>query len=119
MASCPARRRSGSPAWSAPPQARRLCLFGEYVTAPEALRIGLVDRVVAADELAPTARSLAERAASFSPGTLRELKALLRVAPSLDDDGYAATYLSAQQRCLDEHDKEQEPTSLHPGAGQA
>ena len=86
--------------------ARRLCLFGEYVNAHEAERIGLVDRVVTGDELEPAARSLAERAASFSPGTVRELKALLRVAPSLDDDAYATAYLEAQQRCLDEHDNE-------------
>ena len=31
--------------------ARRLCLFGEYVDAEEALRIGLVDRVVAPEAL--------------------------------------------------------------------
>ena len=83
-------------------QARRLCLFGEYVDAAEALRIGLVDRVVLASELEGAARALAERAASFPPRALRELKQLLRGAPSLDDSAYEAAYLAAQDRCLDE-----------------
>jgi enoyl-CoA hydratase len=81
--------------------ARRLCLFGEYVDAEEALRIGLVDRVVPAGELAAEARATAERAAGLSTTALRELKRLLRVAPSLDDEAYAAAYLAAQARCLE------------------
>jgi enoyl-CoA hydratase/carnithine racemase len=88
--------------------ARRLCLFGEYVDSQEARRIGLVDRVVPSDELEDAAQALAERAASFAPGAMRELKALLRRAPSLDDDEYEAAYLRAQQRCLAEHDAMQD-----------
>jgi enoyl-CoA hydratase/carnithine racemase len=80
--------------------ARRLCLFGEYVGADEALRLGLVDRIVSSPDLLPTVRVLAERAAGLSPIALRELKQLLRVAPALDDEGYAAAYLAAQARCL-------------------
>jgi enoyl-CoA hydratase/carnithine racemase len=82
--------------------ARRLCLFGEYVDGAEALRIGLVDRVVPVAELGNGARALAERAASFSPTAMRELKRLLREAPALDDPSYEAAYLSAQERCLDD-----------------
>ncbi len=82
--------------------ARRLCLFGEYVDGAEALRIGLVDRVVPVAELGDEARDLAERAASFSPTAMRELKRLLREAPALDDASYEAAYLSAQERCLDD-----------------
>ena len=82
--------------------ARRLCLFGEYVSAGEALRIGLVDRLVPTNRLQPAAHALAERAASFSTDTLRELKRLMRVRPALDNAGYEAAYLAAQQRCLDQ-----------------
>jgi enoyl-CoA hydratase/carnithine racemase len=82
--------------------ARRLCLFGEYVDAAEALRIGLVDRVVPAPELRHAARAVAERAARLAAPALRELKRLLQVAPALDEDGYAAAYLAAQARCLAE-----------------
>jgi enoyl-CoA hydratase/carnithine racemase len=41
--------------------ARRLCMFADYVDANEALRIGLVDRVVPRAELDAVARELAER----------------------------------------------------------
>jgi enoyl-CoA hydratase/carnithine racemase len=80
--------------------ARRLCLFGEYVDAAEALRIGLVDRVVGADALEREARELAERVCSFSAVALRECKRLLLDAPRLDAAEYEAAYREAQQRCL-------------------
>jgi enoyl-CoA hydratase/carnithine racemase len=82
--------------------ARRLCLFGEYVDAEEALRIGLVDRLVPRVELDAVARATAERVAGLSTTALRELKRLLRAAPALDEEGYAAAYLAAQARCLAE-----------------
>ena len=80
--------------------ARRLCLFGEYVDADEALRLGLVDRVLANEALEPEARSLAERVCGFSQVALRECKALLRAAPTLDRDAYAEAYREAQLRCI-------------------
>ena len=46
--------------------ARRLCLFAEYVDADEALRIGLVDRVVPRESLEGAARQLGERVSGFS-----------------------------------------------------
>jgi enoyl-CoA hydratase len=82
--------------------ARRLCLFGEYVDAEEALRLGLADRVVAPAELLPAARAAAQRAAGLSSTALQELKQLLREGPALDDEEYAAAYLAAQARCLAE-----------------
>jgi enoyl-CoA hydratase/carnithine racemase len=84
--------------------ARRLCLFGEYVDADEALRIGLVDRVVPPEALEDTARQLAETVCGFSPTALRECKALLARAGTLDAEGYERAYLEAQQRCLDARD---------------
>jgi len=80
--------------------ARRLCLFGEYVDAEEALRIGLVDRVVAASDLEAEARTLAERVSGFSQVAVRECKALIARAPSLDAAGYEEAYLKAQELCL-------------------
>lgn len=84
--------------------ARRLCLFGEYIDADEALRIGLVDRVVPRDVLEDTARELALRVAGFSPTALRECKSLLARAGTLDANGYEGAYREAQQRCLDARD---------------
>ena len=82
-------------------RARRLCLFGEYVDAEEALRIGLVDRVVPRESLETVARQLGERAAGFSATALRECKALLARAGTLDAEGYDDAFRDAQQRCLD------------------
>ena len=84
--------------------ARRLCLFAEYVDAIEAMRIGLVDRVVPRADLDATARELAERVLGFSATALRECKALLARAGNLDPDGYDDAFRDAQQRCLDARD---------------
>jgi enoyl-CoA hydratase/carnithine racemase len=85
--------------------ARRLCLFGEYVDASEAHRLGLVDRVVALATLDDEARAVAERVAGFSTRAVRECKRLLALAPNLDDAGYETEYLAAQARCLAEPDR--------------
>jgi enoyl-CoA hydratase/carnithine racemase len=85
--------------------ARRLCLFGEYVDASDALRMGLVDRVVTLPTLEDEARAAAERVAGFSTRALRECKRLLALAPDLDDAGYEEEYLAAQARCLGEPDR--------------
>jgi 2-(1,2-epoxy-1,2-dihydrophenyl)acetyl-CoA isomerase len=50
-----------------PAMAAELALIGDGVDAAEALRLGLVSRVVAADELLPEARSLAARLAEGAP----------------------------------------------------
>ena len=84
--------------------ARRLCLFAEYVDADEALRIGLVDRVVPRESLEGAARQLGERVSGFSSTALRECKSLLARARTLDADGYERAFREAQQRCLDDRD---------------
>jgi enoyl-CoA hydratase/carnithine racemase len=81
--------------------ARRLCLFAEYVDADEALRIGLIDRVVPRESLDTAARELAERVLGFSALALRECKSLLARSGVLDADGYDRAFREAQQRCLD------------------
>lgn len=85
-------------------RARRLCLFGERLDADEALQIGLVDRIVSPDALQATAHELAERVSAFSPTAVRECKALLAHAGTLDADGYEDAYRRAQQRCLQARD---------------
>ena len=85
--------------------ARRLCLFGEYVDAGDAHRMGLVDRVVTLPTLEDEVRTAAERVAVFSTRALRECKRLLALAPHLDDAGYEHAYLAAQARCLAEPDR--------------
>jgi 2-(1,2-epoxy-1,2-dihydrophenyl)acetyl-CoA isomerase len=53
-----------------------LMYTGEIIDAQEALRIGLVSRVVASDELMPTALALAERLAQGAPIALELVKRL-------------------------------------------
>ena len=45
----------------------RLLLTGDMIAAPEALRLGLVDQVVPAAELLPTAMALATKIAALAP----------------------------------------------------
>jgi 2-(1,2-epoxy-1,2-dihydrophenyl)acetyl-CoA isomerase len=53
-----------------------LMYTGDIIDAPEALRIGLVSQVVAADDLLPSALSLAERLAQGPPIALELVKRL-------------------------------------------
>jgi enoyl-CoA hydratase/carnithine racemase len=65
-------------------KAAELLFTGDVIDAEEALRIGLVSRVVAHDELLPAARALAARIAANPPLAVQRLKAGLRRA--LDPD---------------------------------
>jgi enoyl-CoA hydratase/carnithine racemase len=57
-----------------------LILTGRRIKADEALRIGLVNQVVAIEELMPTAIGLAEQIARNSPLAVRSAKQLMRLA---------------------------------------
>lgn len=59
-------------------KATELALTGEMVDAAEALRIGLVSEVVAADELLAAARRIADKIATNPPHAVRMTKRLLR-----------------------------------------
>ncbi len=61
-------------------RAAELVLTGDTIDAEEAMRIGLVSRVVADDQLMDEARKLAERVAVNPPRTVRLAKRLLREA---------------------------------------
>ncbi|HEX7097219.1 MAG TPA: enoyl-CoA hydratase/isomerase family protein [Acidimicrobiales bacterium] len=71
--------------WS---RALDLFLTGRTVTADEALRIGLVDRVVDDGEVVDATQQLAEEIASLPPGTAEATKQVLR--SGLDVDFLAA-----------------------------
>ncbi|MFN8557612.1 MAG: enoyl-CoA hydratase-related protein [Dehalococcoidia bacterium] len=53
-----------------------LLLTGEFIGAEDALRIGLVSRVVPADQLMPTARAVADRICANAPLAVRVTKEL-------------------------------------------
>jgi enoyl-CoA hydratase len=58
----------------------KLIYSGETINAEEALRIGLVEEVVAPDELMPRARALAAAIARKSPVTLRLIKEAIQAS---------------------------------------
>jgi enoyl-CoA hydratase len=57
--------------------AAEILLVGDRITAQEAWRIGLVNRVVPGAEVTPTARALAERMAQNSPLAMRKAKEVM------------------------------------------
>jgi enoyl-CoA hydratase len=67
--------------------ARRMSLTGDYLSAEEALRAGLVTDVVAHEELLPTARRIA---ASIVDSNQRAVRALLGIYHRVDADQTAA-----------------------------
>lgn len=60
--------------------ARKMVYSGETITSDEALRVGLVDEVVAREELMPRCMQLAERIAAKSPLALKKAKEIMVAA---------------------------------------
>ncbi|MGI4814851.1 MAG: enoyl-CoA hydratase [Janthinobacterium lividum] len=69
-------------------RAKELSLTGNYLSAEQAERWGLVNRVVPADELLPQARQLALDMLSVAPHMLSQYKKLI-------DDGFALPFAQA------------------------
>lgn len=65
-------------------RALELCASGRMVEAAEALAIGMVDRVVPADDLAAETEALARTFAAASPVALSAIKRALQVSESND-----------------------------------
>ncbi len=60
--------------------AMEMILTGDTIDAATALRVGLVSRIVPADELLPTARHIAQRIASHAPLAVRAAKEVAQSA---------------------------------------
>ncbi|HEV8547064.1 MAG TPA: enoyl-CoA hydratase-related protein [Candidatus Limnocylindrales bacterium] len=69
-----------------PAKAAELALLGDQVDAAEALRLGLVSRVVPGDQLMPEARALADRLAEGAPLALALTKTALDRSMAIDLD---------------------------------
>jgi len=67
-------------------QAMRMLLLGEPVTAEDALRMGLVEELVADEEVLPRALAIAGKLASYSPIATQAVKASVRAALSMPLD---------------------------------
>jgi enoyl-CoA hydratase len=61
-------------------------MTGDMFDARTALALGLVNQVVAPEELMPAARKLAERLAAKSAVALRQAKAALRASLTMEQD---------------------------------
>jgi enoyl-CoA hydratase/carnithine racemase len=70
-------------------RAMELILTGGRIDAAEALRLGLVNRVAARDEVLATARGLAELICENAPLAVQESRRIAAAAPGLaDEDGW-------------------------------
>ena len=78
--------------------ARRMSLTGDYLSATEALRTGLVTEVVPHDELLPTARRIAASIVGNNPRAVRAVLASYhRIDESQTDQGLWIEAASARQ----------------------
>ena len=68
------------------PRARHLILTGDMIDARTALEWGLINQVVAPDQLLATARKLAEQIAGKSSIAVRQAKAALVAAATMTED---------------------------------
>jgi methylglutaconyl-CoA hydratase len=83
---------------------RELLLSGRLMKAQEALQMGLVTQIVAAEELMQTARALAQTLLLNSPQAMQAVKALLTAHSRnrLDEELEDAIEVNAQQRSTDD-----------------
>jgi enoyl-CoA hydratase/carnithine racemase len=72
------------PRWLTPAIAKEVLMLGEMIPADEALRLGLVNRVVPAADLADATESLALDLARRAPAALALAKRAVNVAADLD-----------------------------------
>ncbi|MFH8625380.1 enoyl-CoA hydratase/isomerase family protein [Streptomyces vietnamensis] len=80
-----------------PQRAKELMFFGDAVPAAEALGMGLVNRVVPADELSKTAREWAERLAQGPTRALTLTKQLVNASLDVDRSVAFAAEATAQE----------------------
>ncbi len=85
-------------------RARRMVLTGELIGAEEALRIGLLDWVVAEEKLGETVESVIASVLKGSPSAQAFSKKLVSAAFESDFDSAFEKYLDYQQRAITTED---------------
>ena len=99
--------------------AMEMLLTGRRMDAHEAARWGLVNRVVAREDLLPAARALAAEIVEAAPLAVRAVKAVVAATGSLPiDDGYAALRdgsIPAYDRVTASEDAEEGPRAFAEG----
>ncbi|MFE7409429.1 enoyl-CoA hydratase/isomerase family protein [Streptomyces laurentii] len=87
-----------------PQRAKELMFFGDAVPAADAAALGLVNRVVAAEELEKTARAWAERLAQGPTRALALTKQLVNASLDADRAVAFAAEATAQELCMTTRD---------------
>ncbi|MFE4589132.1 enoyl-CoA hydratase/isomerase family protein [Streptomyces laurentii] len=87
-----------------PQRAKELMFFGDAVPAADAAALGLVNRVVAAEELEKTARAWAERLAQGPTRALALTKQLVNASLDADRAAAFAAEATAQELCMTTRD---------------
>ncbi|MFJ9827152.1 enoyl-CoA hydratase/isomerase family protein [Streptomyces sp. NPDC101160] len=87
-----------------PQRAKELMFFGDAVAAADAAALGLVNRVVPAEELAKTAREWAERLAQGPTRALALTKQLVNASLDTDRATAFAAEAAAQELCMTTRD---------------
>ncbi|MDQ8704606.1 enoyl-CoA hydratase-related protein [Streptomyces sp. LHD-70] len=95
-----------------PRRAKELMFFGDAVSATEAERLGLVNRVVPADELEKTARAWAERLAQGPTRALALTKQLVNASLDVDRSAAFAAEAAAQEINMTTADAQEGVTSF-------
>jgi enoyl-CoA hydratase/carnithine racemase len=85
-------------------KACEMIFTGEVIDAAEALRLGIVSRVVAPEELLPTAYEVARRIAAGPPVAIRLAKRSLYANEDLDLRGALQIETMAQNICFETED---------------
>jgi 2-(1,2-epoxy-1,2-dihydrophenyl)acetyl-CoA isomerase len=85
-------------------KAKEMAFFGEKLSAAEALGMGLVNRVVAADALDAAVADFAGRLASAPTSAIALTKRLLNDSPDTDRSGAFVTEAMAQEIQSYSHD---------------
>ena len=95
-----------------PARALELILTGERMSAEEAHRLGMVNHLVAPDEVLPTARALAERICRNAPLAVRESLAVARRAAEVSEDEGWQLSVAAMQRVRQSQDALEGPRAF-------
>src|SRR5438552_7671134 len=85
-------------------KATELLLTGDFISAPEAERIGLYNRVVPTNQLAKVTKEFAERLASGPSFALAKTKEMLNRELDMDLEAALECEAQAQAICMTHHD---------------